>query len=125
MALFGNKKAAPAKKEAKEKKVVRAASPEARLVDSHLEDALRAPWLSEKALIGTEKGVYVFAVPPRATKTEIAAAIERIYKVVPVKVNVANLPGKSKALRSRRGYGRRAARHKAYVYLKKGDSIQF
>lgn len=126
MALFGNKKAAPAKKEAKEKKVAtRAASAAERLADSHLEDALRAPWLSEKALIGTEKGVYVFAVPPRATKHEIAAAIERIYKVVPTKVNVANLPGKSKALRSRRGFGRRPARHKAYVYLKKGDSIQF
>lgn len=126
MALFGNKKAAPAKKEAKEKKVVtRTASSTTRLADSHLEDALRAPWLSEKALIGTEKGVYVFAIPQRATKTEVAAAIERIYNVVPVKVNVANLPGKSKALRSRRGFGRRAARHKAYVFLKKGDTIQF
>lgn len=126
MALFGTKKAAPQKKEVKEKKAAtRAASSAKTLENSALENMLRAPWLSEKALMGTEKGVYVFAVPPAATAQQVARAIERVYKVVPRKVNIANLPGKSKALRSRRGYGRRPARHKAYVYLAKGDSIQF
>jgi ribosomal protein L23 len=36
-----------------------------------------------------------------------------------------NLPGKVKALRTKRGIGLRASRHKAYVYLNKGDTIQF
>ena len=123
MALFGNKKAAPKKAAKAEKKA--APSSEKTLANSKLEGVIKAPWLSEKALIGTEKGVYVFAVPADATKKEIALAVERIYKVVPTKVNVANLPGKTKALRTKRGYGSRAARHKAYVYLKKGETISF
>ena len=93
--------------------------------DGRHHSVLRAPWLSEKALIGTENGVYVFEVPPAATKYEIAAAVEAIYKVTPRQIRVANLPAKKKALRTRRGFGVRAARHKAYVYLKKGDTIQF
>ncbi len=90
-----------------------------------LSNVLRAPWLSEKALIGTEAGVYVFAVPASANKTDVADAVEVIFKVRPRKVRMVNLPAKRKALRSRRGLGAQAARHKAYVYLKKGDTIQF
>jgi large subunit ribosomal protein L23 len=92
--------------------------------DGRHHDILRAPWLSEKALIGTENGVYVFAVPRDANKFQIAEAVEAIYKV-PRQVRIVNLPAKKKALRTRRGFGTLAARHKAYVYLKKGDTIQF
>ena len=90
-----------------------------------LHDVIRAPWLSEKALIGTEKGVYVFAIPADASGRDVALAVEKIYGVKPRKVNTAHLPGKTKALRTRRGVGSRARRHKAYVYLKKGDTITF
>lgn len=126
MALFSKttKKKAPAKKTVKTEKKVAAAGEKA-LSNSKLESVLKAPWLSEKALIGTERGVYVFAVPSDATKTQVKAAIERIYKVVPVKVNVVNLPAKSKTLRHKRGVGSRGMRHKAYVYLKKGETITF
>ncbi|MBU0750422.1 50S ribosomal protein L23 [Patescibacteria group bacterium] len=93
--------------------------------DGRLSNVLTKPWLSEKALIGTEAGVYVFEVPPSATKTDVAAAVEAIYKVAPRKVRMVNLPAKRKALRTRRGLGAQAARHKAYVYLKKGEAIQF
>ncbi len=86
---------------------------------------LRAPWLSEKALIGTENGVYAFEVPANANKFQVADAIESIYGVKPRQIRMVNLPAKKKALRTRRGQGSRAARHKAYVYLKKGDTIQF
>lgn len=122
MALFGNKKNT-AKKETKAKSV--AATPEKALANSKLENVIKAPWLSEKALIGTEKGIYVFEVPADATKPQIKAAVERIYKVVPKKVTVANLPGKLKNLRHKRGQAARPARHKAYVHLKKGDTITF
>jgi large subunit ribosomal protein L23 len=88
-------------------------------------DIIRAPWFSEKALIATEKGVYTFGVSTRATKAEIAGAIKEIYKVEPRKISIVNLPAKRKALRTRRGVGTRAARRKAYVYLNKGDTIQF
>ena len=88
-------------------------------------DIIRAPWFSEKALLATEKGVYAFAVSPRATKPEIAGAIKEIYKVSPKAIRIVNLPAKKKMMRTRRGIGVCAARTKAYVYLNAGDSIQF
>lgn len=91
--------------------------------DGRLSTVLKAPHFSEKALIASTRGVYVFEIPADATKPEIAAAIEKFYNVTPVKVRVANLPRKTVSLRSRRGQGFRAARHKAYVYLKKGDTL--
>ena len=92
--------------------------------DGRLANALTAPWFSEKALLGTEAGVYVFKVPAHATKPEVKAAVEKFYGVVPRQIRMVNLPAKTKSLRTRRGVGTRARRHKAYVYLKKGDSIQ-
>lgn len=92
--------------------------------DGRLANVLTKPWFSEKALIGTENGVYVFRVPEHATKPDIKAAIEKYYGVTPRQVRIVNLPAKTKSLRNRRGTGTRARRHKAYVYLKKGDSIQ-
>lgn len=118
MALFGNSK----------KTVKKTAAPAAVKKipeDGRLETILTAPWLSEKALIGTEKGVYVFEVPKTATKTDVAAAVELIYKVKPKKVTMVNLPAKKVSLRTRRGTGSRSRRHKAYVHLKAGDTIAF
>ncbi|MBP6868570.1 MAG: 50S ribosomal protein L23 [Candidatus Pacebacteria bacterium] len=86
---------------------------------------LKHPWLSEKALLGTENGVYVFAVPPEVTKFQVKDAVQAFYGVTPKKVNVVNLPAKKVALKTRRGVGTRARRHKAYVFLKKGDTIAF
>lgn len=91
--------------------------------DSRIANVLKRPWFSEKALIGTESGVYVFEVPASATKIDVANAVESAFKVVPVKVRMANLPAKKVSLRTRRGVGTRARRHKAYVYLKKGDTL--
>ena len=123
MAIF-EKKTKTTKKKSTKDVMVKAAGEKA-LANTKLENVIKAPWLSEKALIGTEKGVYVFEVPRDANKLQIKAAIERIYKVVPVKVNVVNLPRKGKAMRTKRGTGFRAARHKAYVFLKKGETITF
>ena len=122
MALFGNstKKGTTSKKEVR----VRSAR-DVRDTEGKLAGALLRPWLSEKALIGTEKSVYVFEVAPRATKKDVARAVEKQYKVVPTKVNVVNLPAKKVNLRSRRGTGMKSARRKAYVFLKQGETIQF
>ncbi|KND51317.1 MAG: ribosomal protein L23 [Parcubacteria bacterium C7867-001] len=120
MALFGNNKK-------KAVKAPKAQAPKATIADTAgvLEGKLTGPWFSEKALIGTEKGVYVFSIPMHSTKKDVAAAIEKMYKVTPTQVRIANLPAKKKALRTRRGVGSRARRRKAYVYLKKGDTITF
>lgn len=116
MALFTSSKKKTATKAPVAKK-----TPE----DGRLENILVAPWLSEKALIGTESGVYAFEIPRTATKTDVIAAVQMIYKVTPKKVTIVNLPGKKVSLRTRRGTGSRGRRHKAYVHLKKGDTIQF
>jgi len=117
MAIFSNKK---------KEKVARVHNARARtLSDGLAHETIRAPWFSEKALIATEKGVYAFAVPPKATKADIAGAIKEIYNVSPKAVRIVNLPAKKKAMRTRRGVGTRSARRKAYVYLNAGDSIQF
>ena len=123
MALFGNKK-----KEVKEKKTktVRVSHVRAtKLTDGEAHEIIHAPWFSEKSLIITEKGIYTFEVPSQATKAEIASAIKEIYKVEPRKINIVNIPGKRKAMRTKRGVGTRAARRKAYVYLNAGDTISF
>jgi len=110
----------------KTKKVAtRAKQPVAKNDDGRLANVLTSPWLSEKALLSTGAGVYVFKIPAGATKLDVAAAVEKFYNVTPRKVRVAHLPGKSVSLRMRRGVGTKARRHKAYVYLAKGDSIQF
>ncbi|HUX80917.1 MAG TPA: 50S ribosomal protein L23 [Candidatus Paceibacterota bacterium] len=121
MAIFTDKKKA---KKVKEHTSVRHARTTVSLHGA-AHDVLRAPWFSEKALIMTEKGVYAFAVSPRATKSSIAGAIKEIYNVSPKSIRIVNLPAKSKSMRTRRGVGTRAARCKAYVYLNAGDSIQF
>lgn len=120
MALFGDNK--------KEKKTTTKAVTHARIkmnAEGIAHEVIRAPWLSEKALLATEKGVYAFDVSNRATKAEIAGAIKEIYNVSPKQIRIVNLPGKRKMMRTRRGIGVRAARRKAYVYLNAGDTIQF
>ncbi|MDB5189167.1 MAG: ribosomal protein, partial [Parcubacteria group bacterium] len=107
MALFSN---TPKKAPAKSAKVAKTPSVKALPADGRLENVLIAPWLSEKALIGTEHGVYVFEVPRMATKTQVKAAIEMIYKVKPRQVRMVNLPAKTVNLRTRRGVGTRARR---------------
>lgn len=120
MAIFGNKK-----KQGAEKQGAKHRARTTALAGGVAHEVIRAPWFSEKALLSTERGVYAFAVRPEVTKAEIAGAIKEIYNVEPRAIRVVNLPAKRKAMRTRRGFGTRAARSKAYVYLNKGDTIQF
>ncbi len=85
---------------------------------------LTAPWMSEKALIGTDSGIYVFAIPRVATKQDVARAVEVVYKVTPRHIRIVNLPGKRVSRRTRSGSAIRPRRRKAYVYLAKGETIQ-
>ena len=56
-------------------------------------------------------------------RESIAKAVAEIYKVVPVKVNIINLPAKKVFARGKAG--RKSGVRKASVYLKKGDKIEF
>lgn len=125
MALFGDSKKPKAAKKEKDTVVQKGRARRAALTDGMEHEVIRAPWFSEKALLATESGVYTFQIPSDATKAQVAGAVKEIFKVEPRKVRIVRLPAKRKSLRTRRGEGTRAARHKAYVYLAKGDTLQF
>ncbi|MDO8590355.1 MAG: 50S ribosomal protein L23 [bacterium] len=84
------------------------------------------PRVTEKAgiLSDSEKGrmVYVFEVSKNSTKRTIAEAVRALYKVSPEKVAVLKIPPKKSHIRGRVSYGK--TYRKAYVYLKKGDTIE-
>lgn len=125
MALFGLKrdtKKAPAKKAAK---VVSAGKTVHAMKPEDAKKVLISPRVTEKAANLTARHVYTFNVAVSATKRSIADAVHAEYKVRPVKINVSRKAGKTVALRTRRGVGRKVATKKAYVYLKEGDRIEF
>ncbi|MBI3571916.1 50S ribosomal protein L23 [Candidatus Kaiserbacteria bacterium] len=121
MALFGSKRKEVNKEKRSASRVAHARA--AKLAPGTAHEIIKAPWFSEKALLGTDKGVYVFAVPREATKVLIAGAIKEIYKIAPRKIRIVNLPGARVSAR-RAGSAIRARRRKAYVYLNAGDTIQ-
>ena len=80
---------------------------------------LLAPLVSEKStFVGEKNEQVVFRVAPDATKPEIKAAVELLFKVEVKSVQVANVKGKEK--RFGRFMGRRNDWKKAYVRLKPG-----
>ncbi len=88
---------------------------------------IRAPIISEKAtMVGEKNRQIVFEVMADATKAEIKAAVELLFKEQKVEVaavNVVNLKGKQK--RHGRFEGRRRDVKKAYVSLKGEGDINF
>lgn len=89
-----------------------------------LMQVILAPVVTEKATMVAEKNNQVaFRVVADATKPEIKAAVELLFKVEVDSVQVANRKGKEK--RFGRFIGRRRNERKAYVSLKTGQEIDF
>ena len=89
-----------------------------------LMQVLLAPVVSEKSTYVADKNEQViFRVAQDATKPEIKAAVELLFKVQVKSVQVANVKGKEK--RFGRFIGRRRHWKKAYVCLKPGQEINF
>ncbi|MEO8486498.1 MAG: 50S ribosomal protein L23 [Betaproteobacteria bacterium] len=85
---------------------------------------LLAPVISEKAtFIADKHDQIVFRVAQDATKPEVKAAVELMFKVEVDSVQIANVRGKEK--RFGRFVGRRRNWKKAYVCLKPGQEINF
>lgn len=92
--------------------------------EERLMKVLLAPVISEKATFVAEKNEQVvFRVAPDATKPEIKAAVELLFKVQVESVQVVNRQGKQK--RAGRFIGRRNHTRQAYVCLKPGQEINF
>lgn len=84
---------------------------------------LKSPRITEKATASALDSVYVFDVAGNATKRDIIKAVVALYKVTPRKVAIATVP--SKTVRNMRSgvRGTKGGGKKAYVYLKKGETI--
>jgi large subunit ribosomal protein L23 len=82
-------------------------------------DVILAPVVSEKSYSLIDDGKYTFEVDPRANKTEIKLAIEKIFGVKVSAVNTLNRPGKTS--RTKFGTGKRKDTKRAIVTLKSGS----
>ena len=80
---------------------------------------IKKPILTEKSYAGIPVKKYTFSVDVRATKTQIKAAVEKLFSVKVDRVNVVNVAGKYKRQGKSEGYTSRAK--KAYVTLKEGE----
>ena len=90
--------------------------------EGRLAQILVAPIISEKATrVGEKSNQVLFKVLRNATKPEIKAAVELMFKVEVKGVSVVNIKGKTK--RFGRSVGRRDNLRKAYVTLKPGQEL--
>ena len=89
----------------------------------HPNEVLLAPVVSEKSYKQIEDSKYSFKVHKDAHKTQIRQAVEQLFDVKVVKVNIVKVQAKPK----RRGLfkGTRPGWKKAIVQLREGDKIEF
>ena len=89
-----------------------------------LMQVLLAPVVSEKStFVGEKHNHYAFRVVPDATKPEVKAAVELMFKAEVKSVKIVNVRGKDRRFGSI--LGRRNHWKKAYVCLKAGQEISF
>jgi large subunit ribosomal protein L23 len=88
-------------------------------------DVLRRPIVTEKSSYqSSDLNQYAFEVHKKATKAQIKEAVEALFDVNVVRVNVMNVPPKrTRRPRSRRLLVRRSMMKKAIVTLEAGQSI--
>ena len=84
-------------------------------------DVLIAPVVSEKSYGLLDENKYTFLVDPRANKTEIKIAVEKVFGVKVTSVNTINRQGKSRCLRY--GTGKRPDTKRAIVTVAEGQRI--
>lgn len=91
-----------------------------------MNQVIKKPLITEKAMSLQEQGQYVFEVDPKANKIEIKKAVEEMFEVNVTSVRTLIRKGKRKFRLTRRGYMRGKTKDvkKAYVTLKEGQSIE-
>lgn len=92
-------------------------------IPKDLRAVIVGPRITEKASMKAESNVYVFEVISVATKAIVEKVMKELYKVTPVKINMITMPQKKVFTRGKIGF--KKGGKKAYVYLKKGDKIEF
>ncbi len=84
---------------------------------------LESPHITEKSTFLAEKNQYVFKVKPNSNKIQIKSAIESLYKINVLNVNIINIHAKKK--RIGRIPGKKGGHKKAVVKIKSGQKIEF
>ncbi len=120
MALFSRKKKTDAEVKTSEvgnvtKKVLS--------TDRDLTSVIAGPRITEKAVSLGDQNVFTFTVRPNATKFLVRDAVKALYGVTPVKINIVNKKPAIRLAGARNRMVKVAGLKKAYVYLKKGDTI--
>lgn len=93
-------------------------------MNKHTGTILLFPRITEKGAHLAQAGAYVFNVAVDASKREVAEAVRAVYNVTPRKVTLARIPRKIVMTRGTNRKGATRGGKKAYVFLKKGDSIE-
>lgn len=83
---------------------------------------LAEPLVTEKSHEAMAANKYVFKVLPEATKQQVKQAIEELYGVNVIKMNMVSLPSKKRV--TGRTVGRKSGVKKAIATLKEGDKIE-
>ena len=89
--------------------------------DTKYLEIIKAPVITEKSQIAKSEGKYTFKVSPKATKTEIKEAIEKIFNVKVSAIRTINV--KPKKRRVGRYTGLTTRYKKAIVSLAEGQTI--
>ena len=111
------KLAKPAKKE-NLKPVLRKKTKEKILIDKFL----KSPWVTEKATDLAKQNKYIFKVDKKANKIKVKRAIEKMYDVQVIGVNIINIHPKPRRLG--RTIGLKPGFKKAIVAVAEGDKIE-
>ena len=90
-------------------------------MDTKYLEIIKAPVITEKSMIAAQNGEYVFKVDPKANKTEIKQAIEKIFKVKVVEISTINEKTKTRRVGRYSGLSNRSK--KAIVKLAEGQTI--
>ncbi len=122
MALFGKKKNIEEKKEAA---AVAPINTHPSIMGRDISTILKHARITEKAGMHQSLGVYTFDIARSATKRDVMQAVRALYSVTPRSVRVVSIPVKSRRNARSGKLGNTGGGKKAYVYLKKGDTITF
>lgn len=121
MALFGKKKTV--EKESAKAEAPKKAAKVSLATDNDLSSVIQGVRISEKTVNISESNVYTFVVRKDANKFLVRDAVKALYNVTPVKVNIVNKVAAKRLKGSRGKMVHEKGMKKAYVYLKKGETI--
>lgn len=83
------------------------------------------PIITEKSMILAQSGQFSFSVGQSATKNSLKEAVEDMFKVNVLNVNIISLPAKMRRTGRKRLFSATGSRKRAIVTLKPGQMIEY